>query len=74
MDEMIHYIFSNLRRSEKIIAKNLREQKSFNRSVKLFAVIITVNTIALKFENSKMSNEIKNLKSEINDLKTTRGE
>lgn len=74
MDEMIHYIFSNLRRSEKIINKNLREQKSFNRSVKLFAAIITINTIALKLENSKMSNEIKNLKSEINDLKTMRGE
>ncbi len=74
MDEMIHYIFSNLRCSEKIIAKNLREQKSFNRSVKLFAAIITINTIALKFENSKMSNQIKNLKSEIDDLKTMRGE
>lgn len=72
MDELMNYIFGSLRRSEKIITKSLREQKSFNHSVKLFAVIITINTIALKFENSKMSNEIKNLKTEIDNLKNMR--
>lgn len=72
MDEMMQYIFGALRRSDKIIAKTLREQKSFNRSVKLFAVLITANTIALKFENSKMRSDIDTLKNEIKELRTTK--
>lgn len=69
MDEMMRYIFSNLRRSEKIIIKALREQKSFNHSVKLFALIIAINTISMKIENNKMNDEIEVLKSQIEELK-----
>lgn len=74
MDEMMRYIFSNLRRSEKIIIKALREQKSFNHSVKLFALIIAINTISMKIENNKMNNEIEALKSQIEELKDKEGE
>ncbi|MDE6020532.1 MAG: hypothetical protein K2H01_06025 [Ruminococcus sp.] len=72
MDEMMRYIFSNLRNSESVIRNTLREQRAFKRSVKFFAAMITLNTIALKIENSKMSNEIETLKSEIKDLKNIR--
>lgn len=77
MDEMIRYIFGSLRSSEatmSIIAKMLRKQKSFNRSVSIFAVISTLHIIAQGMEIHSMHCEIENLKSEIKELKKTEGD
>lgn len=44
MDEMIRYIFGSLRDSEtalRVISKNLKKQRSFNRSVTLFSMAMS---------------------------------
>lgn len=77
MDEMICYIFGSLRSSENAIrmfTKTLRKQKSFNRSVAILAIVMTLNMFAQYMEICNMYDEIKNLKSEIKELRKTEGD
>lgn len=77
MDEMIRYIFGSLRCSEtamSVIAKMLRKQKSFNRTVTLFAMVTTAHLAIQSIEISNLSNEVKSLKAEIKELKNTEGD
>lgn len=77
MDEMIRYIFGSLRCSENAIrmfTKTLRKQKSFNRSVAILAMVMTLNMFAQYMEICNMYDEIKNLKSEIKELRKTEGD
>lgn len=77
MDEMIRYIFGSLRCSEtamSVMAKTLRKQKSFNRTVTLFAMATTAHLAIQSIEISNLRNEVKDLKAEIKELKNTEGD
>lgn len=77
MDEMIRYIFGSLRCSEtamSVIAKTLRKQKSFNRTVTIFAAATTVHLVIQNIEIAALRDEVCNLKSEMKEFKNTEGD
>ena len=77
MDEMIRYIFGSLRCSEtamSVLAKTLRKQRSFNRSIVMVATVMTVHMLIQDLEIRSMRDEIGNLKNEIKELRKTEGD
>ena len=77
MDEMIRYIFGSLRCSEtamRVFAKTLRKQKSFNRTVSLFAVGTTTCLVIQNMEVAALRDELRDLKKEVKELKNTEGD
>lgn len=77
MDEMIRYIFGSLRCSETVmraITKTLSKQKSFNRTMSLFAVVTTAHLVVQNMEIAALRDELRDLKKEVKELKNTEGD
>lgn len=72
MDEMLNYIFSSMRSSEKMlrgVRKVLVEQRSFNRNVILYAVITTAYILANESKRLEQDKKIAKLSKEVEELK-----
>lgn len=77
MDEMIRYIFGSLRDSEtalRVISKSLKKQGSFNRSVTIFSMAMSMHLIVQELEIRNIHRELKALQKEIKELKNTEGD
>lgn len=77
MSDMITYIFSSLRSSEKrldAIARAVRKQGNFNAKLTVFAAVTTANLILMQIEQKDQAMRIRKLEKEIEDLKHPEGE
>lgn len=77
MGEMLTYIFSSLRTSERrldTVSRILRKQRSFNNSVTVFAVVTSLNMASMYAEQKSQAKRIKQLEKEIEELKHPEGE
>ena len=77
MNEMIHYIFGSLNSSEatlRAISKTLRKQRSLNRNIRIWAVIVTASVAIHELEIRNIRSEIENLKTEIKELRQMEGD
>lgn len=77
MIDMITYIFSSLRSSEKrldAITRAVRKQGNFNAKLTVFAAVTTVNLIIMQIEQKDQAMRIRKLEKEIEDLKHPEGE
>lgn len=77
MGELLTYILRNIDNSEKrfnTVAKVMKKQKSFNRSVTLFAVFTTTNFIVNDVRQKEQDAKIRKLEKEIEALKAEKGE
>lgn len=77
MSDMITYIFSSLRSSEKrldAITRAVRKQGNFNAKLTVFAAVTTANLILMQIEQKDQTMRIRKLEKEIEDLKHPEGE
>ena len=77
MIDMITYIFSSLRSSEKrldAITRAVRKQGNFNAKLTVFAAVTTANLIIMQIEQKDQAMRISKLEKEIEDLKHPEGE
>lgn len=77
MIDMITYIFSSLRSSEKrldAITRAVRKQGNFNAKLAVFAAVTTANLIIMQIEQKDQAMRIRKLEKEIEDLKHPEGE
>lgn len=77
MSEMLTYIFSSLRSSEKrldTVSRILRKQKRFNNHVAIFAVVTSLNMAAVCVEQKSQAKRIKQLERKIEELRHPEGE
>lgn len=77
MSDMITYIFSSLRSSEKrldAITRAVRKQGNFNAKLTVFAAVTTANSILMQIEQKDQAMRIRKLEKEIEDLKHPEGE
>lgn len=77
MIDMITYIFSSLRSSEKrldAITRAVRKQGNFNVKLTVFAAVTTANLIIMQIEQKDQAMRIRKLEKEIEDLKHPEGE
>lgn len=77
MSDMITYIFSSLRSSEKrldAITRAVRKQGNFNAKLTVFAVVTAANLILMQIEQKDQAMRIRKLEKEIEDLKHPEGE
>lgn len=77
MSDMITYIFSSLRSSEKrldAITRAVRKQGNFNAKLTVFAAVTTANLILMLIEQKDQAMRIRKLEKEIEDLKHPEGE
>lgn len=77
MSDMITYIFSSLRSSEKrldAITRAVRKQGNFNAKLTVFAAVTTANLIVMQIEQKDQAMRIRKLEKEIEDLKHPEGE
>lgn len=77
MSDMITYIFSSLRSSEKrldAITRAVRKQGNFNAKLTVFAAVTTANLILMQIEQEDQAMRIRKLEKEIEDLKHPEGE
>ncbi|RHC50568.1 hypothetical protein DW841_11985 [Hungatella hathewayi] len=77
MSDMITYIFSSLRSSEKrldAITRAVRKQGNFNAKLTVFAAVTTANLILMQIEQKDQAMRIRKLEKEIEDLKHPEGE
>ena len=77
MIEMVGYIFGSLQSSEnaiKGIRKTLRTQARFNKSVATLAVVMTAYIITVEACTFEQNRKIKQLESEIKELKSKKGD
>lgn len=77
MIDMITYIFSSLRSSEKrldAITRAVRKQGNFNAKLTVFAAVTTANLIIMQIEKKDQAMRIRKLEKEIEDLKHPEGE
>lgn len=77
MSDMITYIFSSLRSSEKrldAITRAVRKQGNFNAKLTVFAAVTTANLILMRIEQKDQAMRIRKLEKEIEDLKHPEGE
>lgn len=77
MIDMITYIFSSLRSSEKrldAITRAVRKQGNFNAKLTVFAAVTTANLIIMQIEQKDQAMRIRKLEKEIEDLKHSEGE
>ena len=60
MGEMLTYIFSSLRLSEKrldVVTRAVSKQRSFNKQITIFAALTTANLVVMKIEQKDRSEE-----------------
>ncbi len=77
MSDMITYVFSSLRSSEKrldAITRAVRKQGNFNAKLTVFAAVTTANLILMQIEQKDQAMRIRKLEKEIEDLKHPEGE
>lgn len=77
MSDMITYIFSSLRSSEKrldAITRAVHKQGNFNAKLTVFAAVTTANLILMQIEQKDQAMRIRKLEKEIEDLKHPEGE
>lgn len=77
MGEMLTYIFSSLRSSEKrldVATRAVSKQRSFNKQFTIFAVMTTANLVVMKIEQKDQALRIRKLEKEIEELKRPEGE
>ena len=77
MSDMLTYIFSSLRSSEKrldAITRAVRKQGNFNAKLTVFAAVTTANLILMQIEQKDQAMRIRKLEKEIEDLKHPEGE
>lgn len=77
MIDMITYIFSSLRSSEKrldAITRAVRKQGNFNAKLTVFAAVTTANFVVMKIEQKDQALRIRKLEKEIEELKRPEGE
>lgn len=77
MNEMIGYIFGNLKITETAIRgirKNIRGQKEFNHKIVFALGMITGHMLINNAQVSILNNKIKRLENEIENLKAPKGE
>lgn len=77
MIDMITYIFSSLRSSEKrldAITRAVRKQGNFNAKLTVFVAVTTANLIIMQIEQKDQAMRIRKLEKEIEDLKHPEGE
>lgn len=77
MDEIVGYIFKNLKNSEnaiKILRKKLLKQTNFNRKTSMFIMLLAVNDILVSKKIHEYNKQIKQLGNEIEELKHSKGE
>lgn len=77
MIDMITYIFSSLRSSEKrldAITRAVRKQGNFNAKLTVFAAVTTANLVVMKIEQKDQALRIRKLEKEIEELKRPEGE
>lgn len=77
MNEMMGYVFGNLKVTETAIRgvrRRLREQKKFNRNVLLILATITAHVLINDAEIKKLHAKIERLENEVETLKTPKGE
>lgn len=77
MSDMITYIFSSLRSSEKrldAITRAVRKQGNFNAKLTVFTAVTTANLILMQIEQKDQAMRIRKLEKEIEDLKHPEGE
>ena len=85
MGEMLTYIFSSLRSSEKrldVVTRAVSKQRSFNKQLTIFAVMTTANLVVMttanlvvmKIEQKDQALRIRKLEKEIEELKRPEGE
>ena len=71
MGEMLTYIFSSLRSSEKRLDVVTR---AVNKQLTIFAVMTTANLVVMKIEQKDQALRIRKLEKEIEELKRPEGE
>ena len=77
MNEMLNYIFSSLRDSEKtigVIQKTLRRQIRFDRKVTFFALAMTAYVVISEIDRREQSEKIAKLEKDVKRLKRDEGE
>lgn len=76
MDEMIRYIFGNLRASSnalKFVGKTLQRQERINRSIAVFSLAVTAYVIVAEIRNQEQHDKIERLSNELEELKRVEG-
>ena len=77
MNEMMNYIFSSLRNSEKavtVVQKTLRKQARFNKNMAIYALAMTMCAIWLEMNRQEQNERIERLEKEVKKLKRDVGE
>lgn len=77
MNEMIGYVFGNLKLTETAIRgirKRLREQKRFNQVILFMFSTMTAHVLFDNTEIKRLKAKIEKLESEIENLRTPKGE
>lgn len=77
MGEMMNYIFGSMKSSEiaiKNISRSLANQRVFNKSLKIFAVGVTVNLVISAIDRREQAEKIRKMEKEIEELKRSEGE
>ena len=78
MDEMMtRYIFKHMRITESrldMMGKDLVRQVKLNKRTTRFAVAVTASIFVLGYIQSKITNEIAELREEVDELKIVKGE
>lgn len=77
MEKMISYIFGNIELHDKAIgsiAKTLRAQANFNKSVKTLTVVSTAWMVLAAVRIKDQQQKIEELTKEVEELKATKGE
>ena len=71
MGEMLTYIFSSLRSSEKrldVVTRAVSKQRSFNKQITIFAALTTANLVVMKIEQKDQALRIRKLERKLRNL------
>ena len=74
---MLEYIFNSMKNTEKnfeIICRNLKRQKSFNKSVVFFSFSVAAYAFTNEIEKRSQAMRIKNLEKEIENINNRNNE
>ncbi len=76
MNEMLNYIFRNLRITENrlnILRRAINRQKDFNSIVVCYMVVNTLYVYAQKLDIDLLNDEVADLRNDISELKGKKG-